>query len=138
MKMQSWLIYSILAIILWGVWGLFGKLATNYIPSTSVKIIDTIGFIIVAVILLYITKFQLPTNKIGITYAILGGVAAATAGLFFYLALKQGKLAVVASLTAIYPAVTVLLSYLILKEQITLVQGIGIILAIIATLLLSL
>jgi len=136
--MQSWLIYSILAILLWGAWGLFGKLASNYIPAISIKMIDTIGFLIVAVAILFITKFQIPTSKIGITYAILGGSVAATAGLFFYLALREGKLSIVAPLTALYPAVTVLLSSLILKEQITLLQGVGIVLAIAATILLSL
>ena len=136
--MELWIIYSLIAIVLWGFWSFFGKLATNYIPSTSIKIVDTIGFLIIAVILLFVTKFKIPSSKIGIGYAILAGLFAASGGVFYYLALKNGKLSAVVHLTSLYVAVTVLLSVLILKENINLLQGAGIVLAIVAAVLLSL
>lgn len=136
--MQLWLIYSSLAILLWGIWGLFGKLASNHIPGTHIKILDTIGVLILTITLLFFIKFEFPTSKIGIFYAIITGFIGSSGAVFFYLALKSGKLSVVAPLTALYPALTVLLSIVILKEQITIFQGMGIVFAIIAGILLSL
>ncbi|MBI2671964.1 EamA family transporter [Candidatus Woesearchaeota archaeon] len=136
--MQTWLIYSLLAVLTWGVWGFFGKLASNYIPGVYIRIFETIGIVMTTILLLFFIKFEFPSSNIGIFYAIVTGFIGSLGVLFFYFAIKSGKLAVVVPLTALYPALTVLLSVLILKEQINLYQGIGILFAIIAGILLSL
>jgi len=64
--------------------------------------------------------------------AIVAGVFDAIGGGFFMLAAQRGRLDVAAVLSSLYPASTVLLARIFLKEQLTLVQKIGITGALIA------
>jgi len=41
--MQTWYIFALAAMLLWGVWGLFPKLATNYLSPASVFVFSGIG-----------------------------------------------------------------------------------------------
>lgn len=135
--MKDWLIFSLLALLLWGLWGFFPKLASNYISSKSFLIYDIIGTVAIGVIVLFVTGFKLETHNLGITYGILAGIAGTLGLLFFLFAISKGKVSIIAPLTALYPVVTILLAFLILKEPITLKQGIGIVLALVSILLLS-
>ena len=58
--------------------------------------------------------------------------------LFFLHAVSKQKASIVVTATALYPLITIILACLILKEPITLKQGIGIIFALIAMILLTL
>ncbi|WP_448256856.1 hypothetical protein [Microbacterium aurum] len=70
--------------------------------------------------------------------AITCGVVDATANLLLLWALRAGgDLVVVAALTAMYPAGTVLLAAALLRERIAPVQGIGLVLALAAGILLA-
>ena len=72
------------------------------------------------------------------TLAVACGVVDAVANVFLLLALRGGgDLAVVSALTALYPAGTVLLAALVLRERIATVQWIGLVLALIAGVLLA-
>ena len=55
--------------------------------------------------------------------------------LFYIWALKLGRLDISAVLSSLYPCGTIILAWLILKERILLSQGVGIIAALIATIL---
>jgi transporter family protein len=55
----------------------------------------------------------------------------------FYSALDGGKAPIVVPLTALYPIVTVLLSFLVLSERISPIKAVGVVLALVAILLLS-
>jgi len=135
--MDSWLIFAILALLIWGFWGFFPKLATNYINPKSVLVYEVIGAIIVGIIVLSFIKFKPEFHAKGITFAILTGIAGTLGALFFILAVSRGKTSVVVTTTALYPLVTIILAFLILKEPITLKQGIGMIFALMAMILFS-
>ncbi len=65
------------------------------------------------------------------------GIAMAVALLFFLKALARGPALVVVPLTALYPAVTVVLSWIFLRETLTLRHLAGLALALAAVWLLS-
>ena len=137
LKMNDWVIFAILAMIVWGFWGFFPKLATNYISPKSVLVYEVIGAIIVGVAVLFLVNFKPEVNAKGITFAILTGIAGTLGALFFIFAVSRGETSVVVTTTALYPLITIILTFLILKEPITIKQGVGMIFAFAAMMLLS-
>jgi transporter family protein len=65
-----------------------------------------------------------------IAYAIVGNLINAFAWLFFYKALESGKVSLVGSVTAGYPALTVILALMFLGEKLAWYQGVGVALVI--------
>jgi len=129
---------SIITIIFWGFMGLFIKLAYQHTNWPQIYII-TNAIVFAASLPVYIS--QKPTITIGsqgFNYALIAGIVSVIGTIAFYSALQEGKAIIVIPLTSLYPVITVVLSYLILHEQITLTKGLGIILALVAIVLVSL
>ncbi|MBI2877217.1 MAG: EamA family transporter [Candidatus Tectomicrobia bacterium] len=136
--MDDRLIFAILALIMWGLWGFFPKLATDSMSPKSVLIFQNIAAILVAFLVLASVNFKPEINSKGITFSVISGMAGTLGGLFFLYSVSKGKASVAVTITSLYPVITIMLASLILKEPITLKQGIGILFAIIAMVLFSL
>jgi len=127
-------VYSALAIILWGVWGFFGKLALDrqMEPATLFLAEVMISFVCALPLLIMILQkkgfFRQPVSWN--VFGLVSGASLALGLLFYYLALQKGQVSVVVPLTATYPIVSVLLSYAVLNEKPSLSQWIGIILVV--------
>jgi transporter family protein len=136
---DDWLIFSIVTIVFWGIWGLLSKLVLNYLDWKQFFVISDIGILAVTIIFyLYFRPNLSNINQAGLIFALVVGVIGSIAAIGFYLALTTSKASIVVPLTSLYPVVTVLLSFLILKENITIVQGLGVFLALVAMVLISL
>lgn len=134
---SDWLAFAVLAFLLWGFWGFFPKLASRYMGARSLVIYEALGILLVALPILLFMGFRVEYHPVGTVFGLLVGVTAALGSLFFFLALRKGLVSVVAPFTALYPLVTVLLAVFILKEPLTMQQGVGIFLALVSVLLLS-
>lgn len=134
---MNWLLFTLAAMLMWGFWGFFSKLATQALPDVDAAIFQGIGSFIVMVVAATYFRFQ-PTGKpMNILYAILSGFSATLATFFFFAAITRGRSVVVVSMTALYPLVTLALSVLFLHEAVTLKQLLGVGLALGAIVLLS-
>ena len=135
---SDWLLFAVLAFLFWGFWGFFPKIASQYVGAKSLLIYETLGIILVSIPFFLLLGFKLEFHAVGTTFAVLTGIAAALGSFFFFLALKKGFVSVIAPFTALYPLVTVLLAVLILREPLTIKQGVGIFLALVSVLFLAL
>ena len=135
--MKAWMIYALLTVLLWGLWGFLPKLASTYIGPNSSLLFQTIGNLIVALIVLIGINFRPEIHLTGITYAALAGITGSLGALFFINAITRGESSVVVTITALYPVITIILSFLFFRETITLKQGIGIGFALISMVLFS-
>lgn len=130
--MQGWFTPSMLALFSFGFWGLFTKLSIDYIDFKSALVYQTIGVIIVAFIGLTLIDFKPATTPKGIWFAVLTGLSYGLGCLFYFIAASKGRMMTVVTLTALYPLVTILLSYFLFKETITLKKMLGISFAFVA------
>jgi transporter family protein len=141
-NMDSWILFAILSLLMYGLWAFFSKVTHRYVDAKSAWFYYMLGVLIVAavagVIALATGRFHLEYAPMGIVFGILIGLTAALGSLFFIMALTKGKLSVVTLFVALYPLVTLLLAFLLLKEAITLKQGIGMLFALAALALFSL
>ncbi len=135
--MSSWLLFAILALIAWGLWGFFPKLATKYLDVKSIFIYELIGVAVIGIAVLAIEGGVPNFSYKGFIFAILTGAAGSLGALFFLFALKKGIASVVVALTALYPLISLVLLYLIIREPLTLKQALGIVFALVAMVLFS-
>jgi len=135
--MHKWLIYALMATAIYGFWGFFPKLASNYLDPKSAMVYQTLGTVVGAVVILATLRFRLPVQGKGITFSMLAGIAGVVGTQFMLMALNEGEASLVAPVTALYPIGVILLAILILKEALTLRQVCGILLSLVAIFLLA-
>lgn len=135
--MENWLLSAFAALLIYGLWGFFPKLAVTYISPASALIWEVAGAMLVGLVSLFWVGFQPDTHPKGILFAVLTGVTGMVGTLFFFAAASRGKISVVVSMTALYPLITIVLAAVFLREPISLTQIFGMIFAVIAIILLS-
>jgi drug/metabolite transporter (DMT)-like permease len=125
-----WVVYASVAIVLWGVNGLFMKLGTNRVSVRSMVIWVTAGFVALLPFLWTTTTL----SGLSATMIFVGLIAGTVNGLgnwaVFACLEKGAKASVAIPLTALYPLCTVALATAFLKERPTALQWIGIALAV--------
>jgi transporter family protein len=130
---------AVVTIVAWGTWGVFSKLAVERIDQ-QVMVWGSL-IVVPVIILIYLGAagqlVPLTMHASGIAFAALGGVGAGLGTVCFYLLLVRERASLAVPMTSLYPALTVLLSVLFLKEQLNGVHVLGILLALAAVALLS-
>ena len=135
--MNNWFVWTMLAMITFGAWGFFPKLAVSYIKPQSALIYQVLGGLLVGIVGLALLRFKPETNAMGVLYAFLTGVTGVLGTLFYYAAAQRGQISIVVSLTALYPLITILLAVIFLHEPLVLRQIVGLCFAVAAIILLA-
>lgn len=135
--MKDWFLPAFLTFFLWGTWGFIPKLTTKYISPISALVFEVVGVMIVGTFVLFFIGFRPEIHPKGMGFAISTGIFGILGALCYLIAISKGKVSVIVTMTALYPIFSIGLAYFILKEPINLKEGIGIVFAFIAIVLLS-
>jgi transporter family protein len=129
--------WGLAIIVLWGVWGFTAKIAAQKI-GMQVLVWSLAAQAVIALAYLALTKqlWPLQTTSSAV-WGLAVGASAALSSILFYLLMQRHPASLIVSLTALYPAVTVLLSVFFLREALSPTQIAGIVLALIAGVLLT-
>ena len=135
--MPKWLLYSILAALSWGAWGVVSKVASDAVPPFQNQVISTLGLLAPAALAALIWSFHRGAagtgTRRGWWLAFGSGLTGALGNLALFASLSGGGLAsVVYPLTALYPLLTVLAAWWWLRENLQWVQAFGVALALVA------
>jgi bacterial/archaeal transporter family protein len=137
--MRAWLLYSIIALVLWGITGVTQKLSTNRISSARSFLWFCWAMIALSGVVLVVAHPHFGLGRVVVISAIAGGALNGLGAWTSFRALESGgKASIVISLISLYPLLTVLLAVLILGERLTMMQMGGAGIAIVAAILLSL
>lgn len=136
--MKEWVLYSGMALLVWGFWGFLPKMAVNCLEPKTAFIFEVMGGVVTGITAFLILRPELGGAQMrGIIPAVLTGMTGYLGLLCFMYAIRTCRISIVAPLTALYPVVTLLLAVIFLREKITMVQFAGIVLAVISVVLIS-
>jgi len=105
----------------------------TYWPLAVARLTSVLFLLVMALF----RKQRIIPQRNAVPLVLVAGTLDAIGNAFFVLAAHSGRLDVASVLSALYPAATVILAAIVLRERVTRMQGIGILLALIAIPLIS-
>lgn len=129
-----------LTILMWGLWGFFGKLALErrMSPLTVFLAEIMVSALFAVPLLLLLRRGQAGAQEYAPwnVFGVLSGAGLALGLLFYYFALEKAEASVIVPLTSVYPVVSVLLGYFVLGERLRPAQWLGVALVVLGVVLL--
>jgi bacterial/archaeal transporter family protein len=138
LSLPHWLLFAFFALLFWGISGITQKLSTNSISSQLSFFWFGCAMITISLVLMIAVPMHWHVTRCAFWLAVLGGTLNGAGALTSFLALESGgEASIVISLISLFPLPTVVIAILFLHERLTRTQGLGILFAIIAAILLS-
>jgi uncharacterized membrane protein len=129
---RPWLVYALVTMLLWGVWGAFAGLPAEHgFPETLTYCVWALTMVPTALVVLAGAGWKVQHDPRSLLLGgLIGGLGAGGQMLLFH-ALRSGPAYLVFPIIALSPVVTILLSMLLLGERVTRrgAAGIGLALA---------
>lgn len=121
-KGKGWLFYAVLSAVFASLTSILGKIGISGVDSNLGTAIRTIVVLIMAWIMVFVTKKQGELKKIdrkSMVFICLSGLTTGLSWLCYYKALQNGQASVVVPIDKLSILVTVAFSYIVLKEKLT-------------------
>ena len=137
-KNSSWLFYAIGSAVFASLTSILGKVGIENINSNLGTAIRTIVVLIMAWIVVFVTKKQHTIKHIdkkSWIFLLLSGLATGGSWLCYYRALQTGPASVVVPIDKLSILVTIAFSYIVFKEKLNVKSGIGLVMIVAGTLL---
>lgn len=134
-RTRSWIFYAALLILFWGVWGAFSALpATKYgYPDEMIYSIWAVTMIIPAAVALRGQKWD--RRPAATVYGLVIGLTGAGGQLVLFQALTMGPAYLIFPIVSISPAITVIMAMVLLRERISPLAVVGLLMALAAIVL---
>lgn len=130
---RRWLVYALVNVGLWGVWGAFTDVSPRRgFPETLTYVVWAITMIAPAVVVMHREKWALDRTPAAIVYGLAIGLLGAGGQLVLFHAVATGPTYLIFPVISLSPLITILLSMAILRERARWLAGLGVMLALIA------
>jgi drug/metabolite transporter (DMT)-like permease len=127
------LVFALVTTALWGVWGAFaGRPAENGFPETLIYVVWAFTMIVPALYALAREGWRLEHDGRSVLYGALIGLLGAGGQMLLFHAVHTGPTYLIFPVIALSPVVTIALSATWLRERVTWVGALGIVLALAA------
>ncbi len=136
---KKWLLYAIGSAVFASLTSILGKIGISDINSNLGTAIRTIVVLVMAWIVVFVTRKQhtiKDIDKKSWIFLVLSGVATGGSWLCYYRALQTGPASVVVPIDKLSILVTIAFSYIVFREKLTAKAGIGLVLIVAGTFLL--
>lgn len=121
-KGRGWLFYAVLSAVFASLTSILGKIGISGVDSNLGTAIRTIVVLIMAWVMVFVTKKQDELKKIDgkrMVFICLSGLTTGLSWLCYYKALQDGQASIVVPIDKLSILVTVAFSYIVLKERLT-------------------
>lgn len=138
-KGKGWLLYAVLSAVFASLTSILGKIGISGVDSNLGTAIRTIVVLIMAWVMVFVTKKQGELKKIdrkSMAFICLSGLTTGLSWLCYYKALQDGQASVVVPIDKLSILVTVAFSYIVLKEKLTKKSAAGLVMITAGTLML--
>ncbi|MDD3223981.1 MAG: EamA family transporter [Clostridium sp.] len=136
---NKWLFYALLSAVFASLTAILGKVGITGVESNLGTAIRTIVVLIMAWVVVFVSKKQSEIKKIdkkSCLFICLSGITTGASWLCYYRALQKGLASIVVPIDKLSIVISILFSYLILKEKLTKKSFLGLIIIVIGTLVL--
>ncbi len=120
--MQTWLLYAILSMFFAGLTSVLAKYGLKDISADLALVVRTsvvFGMVVINFLLWQEVKSFHQLSSKAIAFLVLSGLTTSFSWIFYYKAIKMGDVSVVASIDKGSLLITLLLSFIFLKEPMT-------------------
>jgi uncharacterized membrane protein len=142
MRLPKWLLLSIAVPLLWGLWGALTEIPEKWLnpgfPPTLGYVVWSLTMIPVTVIVMIKIRWKMTWTRRSILYGCAVGFSGAAGQLMLFWVLQQGPAYLIFPIVCLSPAITIVLSFAILRERTYPLALSGILLSLPAILLVSL
>jgi transporter family protein len=136
-RLPIWLGYALLCIFWWGLWGFLSKVGSAAASPMQMQILFTLGMFPVAAGMLLGMRGKVDRDRVGVSYGLLCGIVTGLGTLGYFAALRVQDASVVTPITGVFPALTVVLAFIVLRERLNRIQIGGMLLALASIVILS-
>ncbi|MEZ0225669.1 MAG: EamA family transporter [Alphaproteobacteria bacterium] len=135
---KIWLLPALAAMLVWGLWAFLPKIALQSMQPHSVIFYEAFGSLCVSLpVLIFHLKGKLQKDAQALAIISLSSALTVTAIMCYFYALKHGPVAVVVTMTAMYPVISLVLARIFYKERINKVQMVAVAMAMLSIVLLA-
>ncbi|MBS0373856.1 MAG: DMT family transporter [Proteobacteria bacterium] len=133
MTRRAGLFFALITTAFWGVWGAFaGRPAENGFPETLVYVVWALTMIPPALVAAARVGWRIERDARSVLYGTLIGLLGAGGQMLLFHAVRTGPPYLIFPVIALSPVVTIALSMLLLRERVTRLGALGIVLALAA------
>ena len=133
MASRPWLIYALVTTGFWGVWGAFAEFPTRYgFPDTLVYVVWALTMIPPAIYAMQRVGWNVLRDSKSMFLGSLIGLAGAGGQMLLFHAVHTGPTYLIFPIIALSPVITIALSLAFLKERVSKLGAVGVLLALVA------
>jgi drug/metabolite transporter (DMT)-like permease len=130
---RGWVVYALVTVVLWGVWGALAGLSSQHgFPDTLVYCVWSLTMIPPALWVLARNGWKLDLSARAIGFGMTIGLLGAGGQMLLFKALTIGPAYFIFPIISLSPAITIALSFLLLRERTGKLGALGIALALVA------
>ena len=133
---KAWLVYAFPSAVFASLTSIFGKIGVENVESNLGTAIRTIVVLVMAWVMVFVTGEQKGIRSIGKkswVFLFLSGITTGLSWLCYYRALQDGPASVVVPIDKLSILVTIVFSWIVLKEKLTPKAAVGLVLILAGT-----
>lgn len=133
---KAWLVYAFLSAVFASLTSIFGKIGVENVESNLGTAIRTIVVLVMAWVMVFVTGEQKGIRSIGKkswVFLFLSGITTGLSWLCYYRALQDGPASVVVPIDKLSILVTIVFSWIVLKEKLSPKAAVGLVLILAGT-----